>query len=124
MQVGEGCFGYVYKSVSSDDRKCYAIKYLKENAGTPASKKREIINYARIGCNDNFVRFIRAWEEHDRYYIQMEYCVMSLAAYTAEHHSFPEGQLWDILIDMLLVSMLNHHVSGLTNSFLGFKTFT
>lgn len=103
IQIGEGCFGYVYKAISSEDRKCYAIKYLKENAGTPASKKSEIRNYSRIGSCDYIVNFIRAWEEHERYYIQMEYCVTSLAAFAAEHHTIPEGQLWDILTDMLLV---------------------
>lgn len=113
IQVGEGCFGYVYKAISKDDRQCYAIKYLKENAGTPASKEREIINYKRIGCNEHFVKFIRAWEEHERYYIQMEYCVMSLAEYAAELHCFPEGQLWDILIDMLLVSCIIYVLFGL-----------
>lgn len=106
VKIGEGCFGYVYRAVCREDRKCYAIKYLKENAGTLASKEREILNYMKIGCCDYFVKFIRAWEEHERYYIQMEYCMMSLAAYASEHHYFPEEQLWDILVDMLLVSIL------------------
>lgn len=102
LKIGEGCFGCVYKAICNEDRKCYAIKYLKENTGTKVSKEREIINYMKIGLCDYFVKFVRAWEEHERYYIQMEYCLMSLAAFAAEHHNFPEGQLWDILVDMLL----------------------
>lgn len=73
--------------------------------GTRASKKRELNNYRRIGANENFVNFIRAWEEHDTFYIQMEFCVMSLAQFAAENHYIPPGQLWDIFADMLLVSV-------------------
>lgn len=103
IKIGEGCFGCVYKAFCCEDRKFYAIKCLKENSGTSTSKEKEIRNYQIFGTNDYCVNFIRAWVEHQKYYIQMEYCIMSLATYAAENHSFPQEQLWDILIDMLLV---------------------
>lgn len=104
IKIGEGSFGLVYKAVSSEDRKYYALKFLKEHAGNRTTKVREIMNHMMFGQIENVVKFIRAWEEHGRYYIQMEYCVTSLAAYVMEFHFMPEGQLWDILADMLQVS--------------------
>lgn len=103
-RIGEGSFGYVYKSRHKGDGKVYAIKYLKETSGSVIEKYREVKNYEKVGLNEHCVAFFGAWEEEDRFYIQMECCAMSLSAYCVQNHLLPERQLWDILIDILLVS--------------------
>lgn len=103
IKIGEGSFGYVYKARSKDDGKYYAIKYLKERS--MFHNYAEIHSYEKIGPSDYCVGFYGAWQEHNRFYIKMEYCPISLEKYALENYSFSENELWDIYVDMLLVSI-------------------
>lgn len=100
VKIGEGSFGYVYKARSKDDGKYYAIKCLKERS--MFHNYAEIHSYEKIGPNNYCVGFFGAWQEHNRFYIKMEYCPISLEKYALENYSFSENELWDIYVDMLL----------------------
>lgn len=97
----------MYKTRHKEDGKTYAVKFLKEDNYSVMQKYAEIRNYEKVGENPYCIGYFGAWEEHDRFYIQMEYCVMSLEKYCMQNHSFTDCQLWDIFLDMLLVRELN-----------------
>ncbi|RZC34016.1 membrane-associated tyrosine- and threonine-specific cdc2-inhibitory kinase, partial [Asbolus verrucosus] len=98
--IGEGSFGVVFKVKSREDDKLYAVKQLKSSHNLHYGYA-EVENYEKIGEHTNCVKFIMAWEELKIIHIQMEYCQLSLAQYSALAQSIVESQLWEILYDML-----------------------
>lgn len=102
--IGEGCFGSVYRAQSKEDDNFYAIKIAKRSKLVEWKKYREVQHLEKIGCHPHCVRYFGAWEEKDRVFIQFELCATSLDKYAKANHKIPENQLWDILIDISLVS--------------------
>jgi membrane-associated tyrosine/threonine-specific cdc2-inhibitory kinase len=68
------------------------------------SKLEEVRKHEMIPKHDNCVEFVGAWEEDGYLYIQLELCRTSLEEYTVENHDITQDKLWDILLDVLLVS--------------------
>ncbi|KAH9383249.1 hypothetical protein HPB48_024366 [Haemaphysalis longicornis] len=66
---------------------------------------QEVAKHERLPPHPHCVRFVKAWEEDYRLYIQTELCRCSLASYAQENHSIPERTVWEYLVDLLLVGL-------------------
>lgn len=105
QKLGEGSFGVVYKVRCLDDGRWYAVKVANRQFRGQRDRQlqlQEVAKHELLPPHPHCVRFIKAWEENSRLYIQTELCECSLAAY-AEKHNLPEQLVWDFLVDLLLV---------------------
>lgn len=106
-KIGEGSFGEVYKVRSKEDGLYYAIKRSKEcfrGECDREDKIAEVYKHERIPHHENIISLLNAWEQDDYVYMQMELGETSLELYAEANHDIPEQHLWNILLDMLLVS--------------------
>ena len=107
-KLGEGSFGEVMQVKSKEDGQKFAVKRSREKFRSEADRRRkldEVKKHEELPIHPNCVKFIKAWEERQRLYIQTELCVMSLHTFL-EKHDVPMYVVWSILVDML--HGLNH----------------
>lgn len=104
-KIGEGSFGTVYKVRSKEDGKLYAIKVLKRTSANLEVRYAEAFQLERLGNHPNIIKYFGAWDEKDHVFMQLELYDTSLDKYARSNHQICEDQLWDILCDMLLVSV-------------------
>lgn len=94
-----------------EDRKSWAVKYTMEPYHSKSDRRlklEEVKKHEALPHHPNLVRFICAWEESGRLYIQMELCERSLADVCHKEHEIPEGRVWSYFIDMLLALRCLH----------------
>ncbi|XP_034252367.1 membrane-associated tyrosine- and threonine-specific cdc2-inhibitory kinase isoform X2 [Thrips palmi] len=104
-QVGEGHFGKVYRVISKEDNKVYAVKVSKEifhNEAERLKRSEEVRKHEMIPVHQNCVRLYNAWEEQGRLFLWLEFCQTSLEAYAGTNHEINESKVWEILLDLLL----------------------
>lgn len=104
-QLGEGSFGVVYKVRCRRDNRWYAVKEAHHKFRGERDRQQrlqEVAKHERLPPHPHCVRFVKAWEEDYRLYIQTELCRCSLASYAQENHSIPERTVWEYLVDLLL----------------------
>lgn len=104
-QLGEGSFGVVYKVRCRLDNRWYAVKEAHHKFRGERDRQmrlQEVAKHERLPPHPHCVRFVKAWEEDYRLYIQTELCDCSLASYTEENHNIPERLVWEYLVDLLL----------------------
>ncbi|KAH7722054.1 Membrane-associated tyrosine- and threonine-specific cdc2-inhibitory kinase, partial [Aphelenchoides avenae] len=107
--IGCGSFGEVYRVRSREDGLRYAVKCQLEpyrGMSDREMKIGEVKKIEGIPAHPNFVRFVRAWEENHRLYIQMELCETSLDALAKLRGALDEATVWNIFLDM--VKALDH----------------
>ncbi|XP_049518866.1 membrane-associated tyrosine- and threonine-specific cdc2-inhibitory kinase [Dermacentor silvarum] len=113
QKLGEGSFGVVYKVRCLDDGRWYAVKVANREFRGQRDRWRQLQEVAKhelLPPHPHCVRFIKAWEEDYRLYIQTELCECSLATYTEKHHNLSEQLVWEFLVDLLLgVKHLHDH---------------
>lgn len=113
QKLGEGSFGVVYKVRCLDDGQWYAVKVANRQFRGQRDRRlklQEVAKHELLPPHPHCVRFIKAWEEDHRLYIQTELCKCSLAAYAEQHHNLSEQLVWEFLVDLLLgVKHLHDH---------------
>lgn len=105
-KLGEGSFGVVYRVRCLDDGRWYAVKVANRQFRGQRDRRlqlQEVAKHELLPPHPHCVRFIKAWEEDSRLYIQTELCECTLAAYAEKHHNLPEQLVWEFLVDLLLV---------------------
>jgi len=108
-RLGQGSFGEVVSVRSNEDGKMFAVKCaldLYRNMSDRRSRLQEVQKHELLPQHPNLVRFIKAWEERGRLYIQTELCKRSLDDIAREHHEIHEPEIWHYLIDILMA--INH----------------
>ncbi|XP_016969569.1 membrane-associated tyrosine- and threonine-specific cdc2-inhibitory kinase [Drosophila rhopaloa] len=103
-KLGEGSFGEVFKVRDRSDGRFYAVKISKQlfrGEQYRAERLEEVRRYEEFSGHENCIRFIRAWEQYDRLYMQMELCRESLEQYLLRCQRIPEERIWHILLDLL-----------------------
>jgi len=103
-KLGEGSFGEVMQVRSRDDKCQYAVKRSREKFRCISDRKRkldEVKKHEQLPPHPNCVRFIKAWEEKQRLYIQTELCSMSLQSYLDQHNFLPMSMIWKYFLDLL-----------------------
>ncbi|KAM4595942.1 membrane-associated tyrosine- and threonine-specific cdc2-inhibitory kinase-like, partial [Polymixia lowei] len=113
--VGRGSFGEVYKVLSHQDGRHYAVKRLVHRFRGNSQRNcslREARNHERLCPHPHILGFVAAWEEADRLYIQTELCYTSLLLHAENQPPTPdEPSAWAYLCDLL--SALQHlHSQG------------
>ena len=66
-------------------------------------KLTEVEKHEKLPTHPNLVKFIRAWEERSRLYIQIELCMMTLAEYADLHGRLDNHLGMKFLIDLTKV---------------------
>uniref|UniRef100_T1JYP1 Membrane-associated tyrosine- and threonine-specific cdc2-inhibitory kinase n=1 Tax=Tetranychus urticae TaxID=32264 RepID=T1JYP1_TETUR len=108
-KIGSGSFGNVYKCISKDDGKYYAIKKSRERYKGKSDRDRrlqEVAKHEQLPGHPNLVKFYKAWEENGYLYIQTELCDCSLSEFLEINHDIAEPMVWNFLADLL--SALKH----------------
>ena len=108
--IGSGSFGDVFRVRSKEDGQMYAIKRSRVPfRGTTDRKEKleEVRKMESLPHHPNCVRFYQAWEENQFLYIQLELCKTSLSEISEQEHELPESNIWDYMIDLLLVIFLS-----------------
>ena len=103
-KLGEGSFGEVLQVRSRDNNKKYAVKRSREKFRNESDRRRkldEVKKHERLPNHPNCIKFIKAWEERKRLYIQIELCSTSLQSFLEKHHSIPIYFVWKYFIDLL-----------------------
>ncbi|EDW37520.1 GL16314 [Drosophila persimilis] len=103
-KLGEGSFGEVFQVRDRSDGRLYAVKISKQlfrGEQYRAERLEEVRRYEEFSGHENCIRFIRAWEQYDRLYMQMELCRESLEQYLLRCQQIPEERIWHILLDLL-----------------------
>ena len=103
-KLGEGSFGEVMQVKSRDSNQRYAVKRSRKKFRNDSDRRRnldEVRKHEKLPLHPNCVRFIKAWEERQRLYIQTELCSMSLHCYLQKYHNIPIFFIWKYLIDLL-----------------------
>jgi membrane-associated tyrosine/threonine-specific cdc2-inhibitory kinase len=112
-KIGSGDFGDVYRAISKEDGKQYAIKRTISRFRGLADRDRKLEEVRKnevIEPHPNLVRFHRAWEENDRLYMQLEYCETNLEDYAYKNSDIPERVIWYFMVDLLqAVKHLHDH---------------
>ncbi|KAH7979644.1 hypothetical protein HPB49_010266 [Dermacentor silvarum] len=107
------CHPWVYKVRCLDDGRWYAVKVANRQFRGQRDRRRQLEEVAKhelLPPHPHCVRFIKAWEEDYRLYIQTELCECSLATYTEKHHNLSEQLVWEFLVDLSLgVKHLHDH---------------
>uniref|UniRef100_UPI003AB0BAC9 membrane-associated tyrosine- and threonine-specific cdc2-inhibitory kinase n=1 Tax=Centroberyx gerrardi TaxID=166262 RepID=UPI003AB0BAC9 len=108
--LGRGSFGEVYKVLSHEDGRQYAVKRsvhrFRGNSERDRSV-REARNHERLCPHPHILSFVAAWEECGRLYIQTELCCTSLLLHAENQPPSPdEHAAWAHLCDLL--SALQH----------------
>ncbi|CAG0901275.1 unnamed protein product, partial [Cyprideis torosa] len=79
--LGYGSFGEVAAVRSKEDGKMYAVKISRSPYRSEKDRERrlsEVKRHELLSPHPNCLRFVRAWEEKDLLYIQMELCSTTL----------------------------------------------
>ncbi|KAH8351439.1 membrane-associated tyrosine- and threonine-specific cdc2-inhibitory kinase [Drosophila kikkawai] len=103
-KLGEGSFGEVFQVRDRSDGRLYAVKISKQlfrGEQYRAERLEEVRRYEEFSGHENCIRFIRAWEQYDRLFMQMELCRESLEQYLLRCQRIPEERIWHILLDLL-----------------------
>lgn len=103
-KLGEGSFGEVFQVRDRSDSRQYAVKISKQmfrGEQYRAERLEEVRRYEEFSGHENCIRFIRAWEQYDRLFMQMELCRESLEQYLYRCRCIPEDRIWHILLDLL-----------------------
>ncbi|KAH8415667.1 hypothetical protein KR222_008083, partial [Zaprionus bogoriensis] len=103
-KLGEGSFGEVFQVRDRSDSRQYAVKISKQmfrGEQYRAERLEEVRRYEEFSGHENCIRFIRAWEQYDRLFMQMELCRESLEQYLYRCRYIPEDRIWHILLDLL-----------------------
>lgn len=103
-KLGEGSFGEVFQVRDRTDGRLYAVKISKQlfrGEQYRAERLEEVRRYEEFSGHENCIRFIRAWEQYDRLFMQMELCRESLEQYLLRCQRIPEERIWHILLDLL-----------------------
>ncbi|XP_030380216.1 membrane-associated tyrosine- and threonine-specific cdc2-inhibitory kinase isoform X3 [Scaptodrosophila lebanonensis] len=103
-KLGEGSFGEVFQVRDRSDGQLYAVKISKQlfrGEQYRAERLEEVRRYEEFSGHENCIRFIRAWEQYDRLFMQMELCRESLEQYLWRRKYIPEERIWSILLDLL-----------------------
>ncbi|KAM9716045.1 membrane-associated tyrosine- and threonine-specific cdc2-inhibitory kinase [Menidia menidia] len=108
--IGRGSFGEVYKVHCHEDGQLYAVKrsaHRFRGNGERNQSLKEARNHERISPHPHILKFVAAWEESGRLFIQTELCSTSLLVH-AEHKpsGTDESAAWAYLCDLL--SALQH----------------
>lgn len=108
-KIGEGAFGIVFQVRSKEDGRYYAVKKSKYPFRSNHDKKlklEEVRKHEIIPKHPNCIQLYCAWIERNYLYLQMELCGITLESFAAQNHNIQEDLLWNILVDILLVSTL------------------
>lgn len=112
-KIGAGSFGEVYKVKSKTDGQYYAVKESREAFRGESDRKRkleEVAKHEKVCHHPNCVKFIHAWEEQGKLYLQTELCKTSLYDFAEKNHNIPETLIWKYLVDLLMaVKHLHNH---------------
>ncbi|KAL0984485.1 hypothetical protein UPYG_G00142110 [Umbra pygmaea] len=113
--LGRGSFGEVYKVLSLQDGRHYAIKRSVQRFRGNRERDRsvrEARNHENLCPHPHILGFVAAWEEGGRLYIQMELCSTNLLQHAEAQPPNPdEPAAWAYLCDLL--SALDHlHARG------------
>nr|XP_002131417.1 membrane-associated tyrosine- and threonine-specific cdc2-inhibitory kinase [Ciona intestinalis] len=103
-RLGEGSFGEVMQVKSRDNSMRYAVKRSREKFRNESDRKRkldEVKKHEQLPSHPNCVKFIKAWEEKHRLYIQTELCATSLQRYLSKHSHVPIYKIYKYLVDLL-----------------------
>ncbi|KAH8369733.1 hypothetical protein KR093_000740 [Drosophila rubida] len=103
-KLGEGSFGEVFQVRDRADSRQYAVKISKQlfrGEQYRSERLEEVRRYEEFSGQENCIRFIRAWEQYDRLFMQMELCRESLEQYLYRCRQIPEERIWHILLDLL-----------------------
>ncbi|EDW72986.2 uncharacterized protein Dwil_GK17296 [Drosophila willistoni] len=104
-KLGEGSFGEVFQVRDRSDGQMYAVKISKQlfrGEQYRSERLEEVRRYEQFSGHENCIRFIRAWEQYDRLFMQMELCRESLEQYLCRcQHQIAEERIWHILLDLL-----------------------
>lgn len=103
-KLGEGSFGVVYQVRSREDGRRYAVKESHarfRGLRDRAQKLEEVAKHEQLPPHPHCLRFVKAWEEDFRLYIQTELCASSLSSYAEKNHNIPESMVWNYFVDLL-----------------------
>ncbi|KAF7659522.1 hypothetical protein LDENG_00296160 [Lucifuga dentata] len=104
--LGRGSFGEVYKVLSHEDSRHYAVKRSAHRFRGNSERNRsvkEARNHERLCPHPHILNFVAAWEECGRLYIQTELCSTSLLLHAENQPPGPgEAAAWMYLCDLLL----------------------
>uniref|UniRef100_A0A4W3HTT2 non-specific serine/threonine protein kinase n=1 Tax=Callorhinchus milii TaxID=7868 RepID=A0A4W3HTT2_CALMI len=103
-RLGQGSFGEVFKVRSRVDGRLYAVKRSMElfrGEQDRWQKLEEARKHEGLAPHHNLVGFVSAWEERGRLYIQTELCEGSLQQRVEERGTLGEGEVWDVITDLL-----------------------
>ncbi|XP_069044403.1 membrane-associated tyrosine- and threonine-specific cdc2-inhibitory kinase [Lepisosteus oculatus] len=111
--LGRGSFGEVFKVLSLDDGRLYAVKRSVQRFRGDSDRQRslrEARNHERLRPHPNILGFRGAWEEAGRLYIRTELCAGSLQG-LCERGPLAEPRVWGFLSD-LLCALRHLHAQG------------
>lgn len=63
----------------------------------------EVRRYEQLSEHEHCITLHKAWEQSNCLYMQLELCKGSLETFLAENKKLSEQNIWDILVDLLLV---------------------
>ncbi|XP_037957604.1 membrane-associated tyrosine- and threonine-specific cdc2-inhibitory kinase-like [Teleopsis dalmanni] len=104
-KIGEGSFGEVFNVKSKEDGRMYAVKISKEVLRGGRYRKERLEEarlYKQFSGKPNCLTVYRAWQQHERLYIQMELCKGNLQNYLDKKKELPERMIWSIFLDILI----------------------